>query len=171
MSYSGTMWSKAKCHTTFHTPVDCWQRDRKKSLSCYLGFTKFLTTLESPVVFLQIRHRNHQNGPNVLWQGLWLTHCLVFLICCLNIYKSSFRCLNILPAVPSQEMAWFYNWPVLTEVSLFLRMHQLYNFYMQIPLTRSCGRPVIYLRDSTWFNSETQPSLEQFTCTSILTFG
>lgn len=138
MSYGGIMRSKAKGQITFHTPVESWQRDRKNPPSCHLGFTKILTTLESPVVFSQVRHHNHPNGRNALWQGLWLTPYSWGFFSVVQIPGSFPSCACIFcPQLVT--MKWFDS--LLTMISL----SYLYNFCMHICFTQCCGRAVIEL--------------------------
>lgn len=155
MSYGGIMWSKAKGQVTFHTPVESWQRDRKNPPSCHLGSTKFLATLEGPVVFSQVRHHNHQNGPNALWQGLWLTHCLWGVLSVLQISASFPSCAWIFcPQLCTRR--WFDS--VLT-LSLSCEYHFI------------CTSPSHCAVAGLWFSLESQPPQEPFSWPSILTFG
>lgn len=155
MSYGGIMRSKAKGQVTFHTPVESWQRDSKNPPSCHLGFTKFLTTLEGPVVFSQVRHHNHQNGLNALWQGLWLTHCLWGALSVLQISASFPSCAWIF--WPQLCMRRFFD-SVLTVVSLSYE----YNFI--------CTSPSHGAVAGLWFSLDSQPPQEQFFWPRILTF-
>lgn len=155
MSYGGIMWSKAKGQITFHTPVESWQRDRKNPPSCHLGFTKFLTTLESPAVFSQVRHHNHQNGPNALWQGLWLTHCLWGFLSVVQVSASFPWCAWIFcPQLCRRKR--FDS--ALTVVSLSYE----YNFI--------CTSPSHGAVAGLWFSLGSQPSQEHFPWCSTLTW-